>query len=117
MGENKAASGRGNRALKLVANLGPDGPVDRGMRAIRLASHHRIAFIRGGPDRHVQRDFAQEWDTQPLRLMARAAMAENVRARAALRTLEIAHVLDNAEHRHVDLLEHRKPPPRVDQRE
>ena len=43
-------------------------------------------------------------------------MAEDVRPGAALRTLKITHVLDNAENRHIDLLEHRQPAARIDQR-
>src|SRR5712664_2261739 len=87
-----APSGRGDRALELIADLGADGPVDRRMRPVRLARHDGIARIRGGADRHMQRNLAQKRHPQPLRLVARAAMAENVRPRAAMRALEIAHV-------------------------
>ena len=47
----------------------------------------------------------------------RAAVRENVGAAAAMRAEEIAHVLDDAEERHLDLLEHRDAAPRVDQRQ
>ena len=50
-------------------------------------------------------------------LMACAAVAENVRAGAALRTEEIAHVLHNAEHRHVHALEHGNAAPRINERQ
>src|SRR6185312_15700078 len=103
MGTDKWALRRGDNALKLVAHLGPDGPVDRGMRTVRVARNHRVTVVGGGPDRHVQRDLAQERNTQPFRFMPCTAMAENVRARAAFGTLEVAHVLDDAEHRHADL--------------
>src|SRR6201989_353881 len=107
-------SGGGDNALKLIANLLADGTVDRRMGPIGLAHHPGSTGVGRGPDRHMQRDFAEEGHAQPLGLVPRAAMAENVRAFAAMRALEIAHVLDDAEHGHVDLLEHRKPPPRVD---
>src|SRR5215218_9614660 len=110
-------SGRGDDALELVPHLSRNGAVDRRMGTVRLAVHHGRARIRGGADRHVQRDLAQERYPELLGLVARAAMTENVGFRAALRALEIAHVLDDAEHGHVDLLEHRKPPPGVDQRQ
>ena len=44
-------------------------------------------------------------------------MTEDVGPLAAIRADEIAHVLDDAEHRHVDALEHGDAAPRVDQRE
>src|SRR5437879_12985291 len=104
---------RRDGALKLVTDLGPDGPVDRGMRTVRLARHHRGTGIGSGPDRHVQRDLAQEWDAQPFRCLPRTAMTENVRARAAFGALKVAHILADAEHRHGELLEHATPPPRA----
>src|SRR6201989_3676100 len=85
------------------------------MRAVRLAFHHRRSRIGGGPDRHVQRDLAEERHAEPLRLMPRTAMTEDVRSGAAMRALEVAHILDNTEHGDIDLLEHREPTPRVDQ--
>ncbi len=47
--------------------------------------------------------------------LAGAAVAEDLAAPAAMRAQEIAHVLDDAEHRHVDLLEHVQPLARVDE--
>src|SRR3954463_12374757 len=108
-------SGRGDDALELVPHLSRDGAVDRRMGTVRLAVDHGRAGVRGGANRHVQGDLAQERYSELLGLVARAAMAENVGFRAALGTLEVAHVLDNAEHGHIDLLEHREPSPRVDQ--
>src|SRR5436305_15300104 len=89
---------RRNDTLKLVAPPGADRPVDRRMLAVRLAFHYRRAGIRRRSNRHMQRDFAQKRHAQPLRLVPRPAMAENVRTRAAMRALEITHVLDNPEH-------------------
>src|SRR5436190_8001432 len=88
---NPALGGR-EGALKLVADLGSDRAINRRVRAVRLAGHHRITRIRGGANRHMQRDFAQKRYAQPLGLVSRTAMAENVRSRAAMRTLEIAHI-------------------------
>src|SRR5689334_25242610 len=89
---SSALSGGGDNALKLIANLLADGAVDGRMGPTRLAHHHGVAGIRRGPYRHVQRDFAEERHAQPLGLVPRAAMAENVGALAAMRALEIAHV-------------------------
>src|SRR5205085_7847647 len=102
----KSCSGGRDNALNLLADLGADGAVDRRVRTVRLAVHDRRAGIRSGANRHVQRNLAEEGHAELFRLVPRAAMAENVGARAAMRTLEIAHVLDDAEHGHVDLLEH-----------
>src|SRR5271154_165659 len=97
----------GKWALELIADLGSDRPVDRRMRPVRLALDDGGAVVRAGADRHIQRNFTEERHRQTFGLMARTAMTEDIRLGAAMRTLEITHVLDNAEHRHVDLLEHR----------
>ena len=52
---------------------------------------------------HMQRHFAKERDAEALRLATGAAMIENIRAAAAMRTQEITHVFDDAEHRDIDL--------------
>src|ERR1700687_573542 len=109
------ASGGCDNTLELIADLASDRPVDRGMRPIRLAVDDGRPRIRGGANRHVQRDLAQKRHAKPLGLVPWGAVTEDVRFGAAMRALEIAHVLDNAENRHIDLLEHREPPPRVDQ--
>ena len=44
-------------------------------------------------------------------------MREDIRARAALRTKEITHILDDAENGHFGLLKHRHPAAGVDQRQ
>src|SRR5260370_15920820 len=66
----------------------------------------RAALVGGLADEDVERHFAEELGAQSLRLAPRAAMAEDVAALAAMRAEEIAHVLDDAEHGHVDLAEH-----------
>ena len=79
-----------------------------GVLAAGLGDDHRragIGFSRIAMERHR----AEERHADALRLVLGAAMAENVRALAAMRAEEIAHVLDDAEHRHVDALEHVSP--------
>src|SRR6185312_3597458 len=82
---------------QLIAHLGGDVAVDLGMLAVRLGGHHRQTGIRLLADGHVQRHLAEERHPEARRLLLRAAMAENIRALAAARAEEIAHVLDNAE--------------------
>src|SRR5262245_55991661 len=98
----RAASGSSDNALKLLANFGANRAVDRRVRTVRLAVDDGRAGVGGGANRHVQRYFAEEWNSELFSLVPGAAMAENIGARAAMRALEIAHVLDNAEHGHVD---------------
>src|SRR5215813_6862704 len=87
------------------------------MRPLRLALDHGSTAVGGSADRDVQRDFAEERHPETLGLMARTAMAKDIGLGTAMRALEVAHVLDDAEHRHVDLREHRQPAPRIDQRQ
>jgi hypothetical protein len=54
----------------------------------------------------MQRDLAEEGHAQALSLFARAAMAEDFGPLAAMGAEEIAHILDDAEHGHLDLAEH-----------
>ena len=68
-------------------------------------------------DDDVERHFAQERNAERLGLAAGAGVREDVGASAAMRAEEKAHVLDDAEKRSVDLLEHRDRAARVDQRE
>src|ERR1700687_3725200 len=82
-------SGRGDDALQLIADLGTDRPVDRRVRSVRLTLHDGGPGIRGGANRHVQRNFAQKRHGQPLGLVPRSAVAEDVRSVAALRAREI----------------------------
>ena len=59
------------------------------MKSVRLGCDHRQACVGLFPDRHVQRHFAQKRHTLPLRLVPRAAVAENIGARAALGAKEV----------------------------
>src|SRR5450755_906840 len=101
-------------ALDLLKYLGGDLAIDFGVRAVRLGGDHRHAGIRFLADRHVQRHFAEERHALAFGFLARSAIAENIRARAAARAQEIAHVLDDAEHRYIHALEHGDAAPRVD---
>src|SRR5262249_29301158 len=83
---------RGRRVLELAGQCRGDLAVDRGVRAVRIAVDHGGAGVGRGPDVHVQRDLAEERHAEALRLVARAAMAKDVRTGAAMRALEVAHV-------------------------
>ena len=56
----------------------------------------------------MQGHLAQEIDAIGLGVGARPAMAENIAALAAFGAVEKAHILDDTEHRHVDLAKHVK---------
>src|SRR5262245_1534735 len=86
------------------------------MRAIRFAFDQRRAGIRGRADIHVKRHLSEERYAKLRSFVSRSAVAENVRPRAAMRTLEKAHVLDDAQDRNVDSREHGKAAPGIDQR-
>src|SRR3546814_16849816 len=68
-----------------------------------------MAAVRWLADLDVERDLTEKLDAELGRLLARAAIAEDVALMAAFRTLEVTHVLDDAEHRHVDLAQHVEP--------
>ena len=85
------------------------------MGAVRLGDHDGAAGIRGRSDIQVERNLAQEVDTEPARRLARAAMVEDLGAVAALGAHVVAHVFHDPEDRHVDLLEHVDAPGHVEQ--
>ena len=65
---------------------------------------------------HIERHFAEERHAEFGGRIAGAAMLrENIRAAATMRAKKIAHVFDNAQNRHLDLLEHGDTAPRIDQ--
>src|SRR5262249_49989167 len=76
------------------------------MRARRLRADDRLAAVRGLADRDIERDLAQELDAEPLGLFPGAAVREDLAPLPAMRAREVAHVLDDPEHWHVDLAEH-----------
>src|SRR5580704_608068 len=92
-------------APDLFENFGGDLAINFGVRAVRLGGHHRQAGIRFLPDGHVQRHFTEERHTLALGFLARTAVAEDIRARSAFWAQEITHVLNDAQHRHVDASE------------
>ena len=67
------------------------------------------------PDLRVQRQIAQKRHAHRCRGPFSAALSEDIDTLLRLRSDHIAHVLDNAEHGNVDLLEHRQSAPRIDQ--
>src|SRR5688572_28338590 len=83
------------------------GPAERQrLRRIRRADDDRHAAVPTLAHRGVERDLAEERDAPALRLGARAAVGEDLVPRVAARADEVRHVLDQAEHRHVELVEH-----------
>src|SRR4029077_18872838 len=109
------ATGSGS-ALELIPDPGLYVAIDFGMSTMGLGRDHGKAGIGLFADGHVQRHLAEERHAEAFRLVPRAAMAENIGARAAMRAEKIAHILDDAEHRHVDALEHGNAAPGVDER-
>jgi len=65
-------------------------------------------------DGDIERHLAEEWNAELFRFLARPAVRKDVRSAAAMGTDEVAHVLDDAQKRHLDLVEHRNAPPGVD---
>ena len=100
-------------ALDGRKHLSGDVAIDFGVRSVGLGRDHRQAGVRRLTDRHVQRYLAKERHAEPLSLVPRAAVTEDVRARAAFRTEEVAHVLDDAEDRDADPLEHPQAAQRI----
>src|SRR5579883_549410 len=81
-------------------------PVDLRMRAVGHGDDDGMAAVRRGPDVEMQRHLAEERDAELVGLLMRTAMTEDIRTLATLGAKEVAHVLDDAEHRHRHLAEH-----------
>src|SRR5262249_58843299 len=62
-------------ARELIAYIGGDVAIGFGDRTIGLGRNHGKTGIRFLPDGHVQGHLAEERYAEPLRLLARAAMA------------------------------------------
>src|SRR5262249_2350896 len=101
----------------LVPDTRGDGLKGPGVRTVWLGDDDRMAAVGGLADREVGRDSAEELGAELLGFPAGAAMAEDVAALAAMGAEEIAHVLDDAEHGHVDLAEHVEALARIEQRD
>src|SRR5256885_11429350 len=82
---------------------------------IAVFSRNRQAAIAGFTGCNVDRDLAEERDPEPSRFAFAAAGTEDVVAFPIARAGEVTHVFDQAEHGHVDLLEHSRGFARVDQ--
>ena len=87
------------------------------MRPVGRGGHHRPACVRGLPDRHRKRHFAEKRRADPCGFVTGAAVTEDIVPTAAIGADEVAHVLDDAEHRHADLVEHVEPLAGIDQRQ
>src|SRR5437879_7466014 len=96
--------------LRLAGDLLPDAlgelTIDLGMLAVGLRDDDRGAGVGSFADGDVERHFREELDPELFRLAPCAAMTEDLAAVAAIGAREIAHVLDDTEHRHIDLAEH-----------
>ena len=101
--------------VQAVADAHGLAVVEDAAQAHGATRHDRPAGIRGLPDGHVEGHLAQERHAEALRLDAGAAMAKDVRGVSAIRADEGRHVLDHAEDRYRDLLEHGHAPAGVDQ--
>src|SRR3546814_3916302 len=93
----RAAPRCGILARELLPDAIGDGAVDLGVRAVGVADDDWMAAVRCLADLDVERDLAEKLDAELGRLLARAAMAEDVALMAAFRTLEVTHVLDDAD--------------------
>src|SRR4029077_11762772 len=94
-----------------------DVPVGGGDRARRLRHDDGLPAVGGFAKRKLERDLAEEGHADARRLSSRAAMAENIVTRSAVRANEHAHILDDAENWRVDLAEHLDAATRIDERE
>src|SRR6266404_8692954 len=100
---------RGHVALRLGDPDGAaarDAPVDLRHRAVGIRYHRRLARVGLAADRLVERQLAQQLGAVVAAHLFGAAGAEDVAPMAALRTDVEGHVLDDAEDRNADLLEH-----------
>src|SRR6185312_17542072 len=70
-----------------------DRAIGLGVFAAGLGDDDWIAAIRGLEDRDIERQLAKEFDPELLCLGLGAAMAEDIRALAAMRAEEVAHIL------------------------
>src|SRR5690349_3497789 len=97
-----------------------DGVRDREIRLrhgrARLRDDDRPALVAADRDLRIERNLSQEGHAELLRRARSPAVLEDLLAVPALRADVVGHVLDDAEHRHVDLLEHREALARVDER-
>src|SRR5436190_1208405 len=72
----------------------------------RIEDDDRFAAVAAHHHLRIDRDLAEEGDAEELSGLAAAAVAEDLFALAAMIADEVAHVLDDAEDRHIHLAEH-----------
>ena len=89
------------------------------LRVLRVGARddHRHAGVTAEADPRVDRNLAEELGADLLREPLAAAVAEDLVVVTARRALVVAHVLDDAEDRNLDLLEHRDALHDVDDRD
>src|SRR5262245_21258459 len=92
-----------------------DIPEKLGRRFIAEVSAS-LAGVTAYPDADVDRHFAKKRHVEFRRPLLRTARAEDVVSLAAIRADEVAHVLDHAEHRNMNLAEHRDSLHGIEQR-
>src|SRR6218665_3004667 len=86
-----------------VARHGSEG---LGLGAVRSTDHHRYARVARLADLQIQGNLPEEGDGEHLRRPVATALVEDGRDVRAVRAHELAHVLHDAEHRDVYLVEH-----------
>src|SRR3984957_7701892 len=85
-----------------------------GLRAVGHARDDRAPLIGIGADGDIERHFAEKRNAELFGFFPRPSVRKDVGPAAAMRTDEVAHILDNTEKRHFDLIEHRNAAPGVD---
>jgi hypothetical protein len=85
-----------------LGNIG----IDLGMWTLPIRHHNRRSRNAGFADLNIQRHFAQEIRPQLCRCLPCATMAKQVLAVATFGANVLAHVLNDTQHRHVNLVEH-----------
>src|SRR5688572_11329022 len=95
-------------SLEMIAQCFGDLNEGLSWRAVWIADRDRHAAVAAFAYFGVDRNFAEKRDALASGFDSAAAVAKNFDALAARRG-EIAHVLDDAEDRDVDFLEHRDP--------
>src|SRR5689334_13918454 len=109
IGDSLAGQGRCQMARNFSKFLG------YGISGVRLSDRQPpVARLSSG---NIDGDLPEEGHLEPGGFPLSTPVSENVVALPVTRAEEVAHVLDEAEDGHVDLLEHRRRLARVDQRD
>ena len=87
------------------------------MRPARILGDDGRAFIGCRTDGHLERHLSQERGADARRLGGRAAVTEDIVTAATVGADEVAHILDDAEYRHIHLAEHVQALAGIDQRQ